>query len=47
MRGKTLKYPKREKYRPPIKKIEFKEEFITEEEHKKRIEKLKKLGLLK
>ena len=47
MGGKTLKYPKRAKYVPPVKKVEMKEEEISEEEHKRRLELLKTLGLVK
>ncbi len=46
-RGKTIKYPKRQKYVPPQNKVEIKQEPVSEEEHRKRIEKLKELGLLK
>ena len=49
MGGKTLKFPKRRKYVPPIKKSEKSEEdkIISEEEHKKRVQMLKEMGLLK
>ncbi len=48
MGGKTLKYPVRQKYVPPEKKVEEKkEEPISDEEYKKRIEMLKKMGLIK
>lgn len=47
MGGKTLKFPVRAKYKPPVKKQEKKEETISEEEHQERINKLKELGLLK
>jgi len=49
MGGKRLKFPKRKKFVPgqdsPENKIEDKP--ISEEEHKKRIELLKSLGLVK
>jgi hypothetical protein len=48
MGGKTLKFPSRAKYVPPVKKNEeTKEKPISEEEHKERMELLKNLGLLK
>jgi len=48
MCGKTLKFPRRRKFIPPNEKNEeSKKEKINEEEHKKRIEKLKEMGLLK
>lgn len=51
MGGKSLKFPTRKKYVPPIKRLieesKEKEETITEEERKRRIEHLKSLGLLK
>jgi len=48
--GKTLKFPKRQRYRAPIKnnlEEPVKEEPVSEEEHKKRIEMLKRMGVLK
>ncbi|MDD5700281.1 MAG: hypothetical protein PHH00_03795 [Candidatus Nanoarchaeia archaeon] len=45
--GKTLKFPKRQKYIAPAGKVEEKKEEVSEEEHKARIEMLKKLGLVK
>jgi hypothetical protein len=49
--GKNLKFPKRGKYVPHIKRElsepEKKEEPVSEEEHQKRIELLKRLGVLK
>jgi len=48
MGGKRLKFPSRQKYRPPeqeAKKLE--EEKISEEEHEKRVKMLKELGLIK
>jgi len=49
MGGKTLKFPVRQKYvRPDRKNEESKEEApLSEEEEKKRIELLKRIGLLK
>ena len=50
MGGKRLKFPTRQKYVDPSKKVEFKEEDekpLDEDEHKKRLEMLKSLGLLK
>jgi len=49
MGGKTLKFPARRKFVPQIKKNEGSKEEkpIDEEEHKKRMEKLKELGLIK
>jgi hypothetical protein len=48
MGGKRLKFPKRAKYIAPGPKIEEKEEKpISEEEHNKRIDLLKSLGLVK
>jgi hypothetical protein len=47
MGGKTLKFPRRQKYKPVEKKVEMKEEEISEEEHEKRIKMLKELGLIK
>jgi len=47
MGGKRLKFPTRGKYVPPIEKVEMKENSVDEEEHKKRVEMLKQLGLLK
>ena len=48
MGGKRLKFPRRAKYVPPEKKNEEAEEKpVSEEEHKKRIELLKSLGILK
>ncbi len=48
MGGKTLKYPVRQKYVAPEKKVEEKpEEKVSDEEYKKRMEMLKKLGLVK
>ena len=48
MGGKTLKFPKRKKYIPPIEKNEnIKEEDISKEEHQARLNKLKEIGLLK
>jgi len=46
--GGTLKFPSRKKYVPedkPVPKLE--EKPISEEEHQRRIQKLKELGLLK
>jgi len=49
--GKTLKFPKRGKYVPYLKNTlgepAKKEEPVSEEEHKKRVEMMKKMGLLK
>jgi len=46
--GKTLKFPKRDKYRPPIKKNnKIEEKPVSETEHEERLKKLKELGLLK
>ncbi|MDP3027757.1 MAG: hypothetical protein Q8N63_08695 [Nanoarchaeota archaeon] len=48
MGGKRLKFPSRAKYVPPEKKSEeIEEEQVSEEEHKKRIEMLKRIGILK
>lgn len=47
MGGKRLKFPRRAKYVPPIKSGEVEEEEVSEEEHKKRLEMLKSLGLIK
>lgn len=49
MGGKRLKFPARQKYVPPVKKNgeEKEEEPISEEEHKKRVELLKSLGIIK
>ncbi|MCX8158839.1 MAG: hypothetical protein N3D20_00915 [Candidatus Pacearchaeota archaeon] len=47
MGGKTLKFPKRKKFVREQKEGEVKETLITEEEHKKRVDLLKSLGLLK
>lgn len=47
-KGKTIKYPKRQKYRAPIRRNnESEQKPISEEEHKKRLEMLKKMGILK
>jgi len=46
MSKNTINYPSRKKYIPVSKKIEVKEEVISEEEHKKRIALLKNLGLV-
>ena len=46
--GKTLKFPKRQKYIAPTPKGEDSEaKPLSEEEHKKRLELLKSLGLVK
>jgi len=49
MGGKTLKFPKRKKYVPPIKENSDTkgEGRISEEEHQKRVQILKEMGLLK
>jgi len=47
MGGKTLKFPTRKKYQAPDKKIDVEEKPVSEEEHQKRIQMLKDLGLLK
>jgi hypothetical protein len=47
MGGKTLKFPKRKKFVAGQKESEVKEEPISEEEHKKRIELLKQMGIVK
>lgn len=50
MGGKRLKFPSRQKYVDPSKDNKFEdreEKPITEEEHKKRVELLKSLGILK
>jgi hypothetical protein len=47
MGGKTLKFPKRKKFVAEQDKQEVKEEPISEEEHKKRIELLKQMGIVK
>lgn len=47
MGGKRLKFPVRGKYVPPVEKVEMKEKPVDEEEHKRRLEMLKQLGLLK
>ena len=47
MGGKTLKFPKRKKFVAGQDKQEVKEEPISEEEHKKRIELLKQMGIVK
>jgi hypothetical protein len=47
MGGKTLKYPKRAKYVPPKNSVKLEEESVSEEEHKKRMELLKQIGILK
>jgi len=49
MGGKRLKFPKRRKFVPgqDTPEGEIKEKPISEEEHKKRIELLKSLGLVK
>jgi hypothetical protein len=48
MGGKTLKYPVRQKFKPQEKKVEEKpEEKISDEEYQRRIEMLKKMGLIK
>ena len=47
MSKNTVKYPSRKKYLAPVKEGEVKEEVISEEEHKKRLEKLRALGLIK
>ena len=47
MGGKRLKFPTRGKYVPPVKKVDFEQKPVDEEEHKKRVEMLKQLGLLK
>jgi hypothetical protein len=47
MGGKTLRFPKRKKFVAEQKEGEVKEEPISEEEHRKRIEILKSMGLVK
>ena len=50
MGGKRLKFPVRQKYVDESKFSKFQEETkeeVSEEEHQKRIEMLKKMGLLK
>ncbi len=47
MGGKTLKYPVRQKYKPQDKTVDMPEEKVSDEEYKKRMEMLKKLGLVK
>lgn len=49
MGGKTLRFPKRKKFVPEDKNAggENDEKPISEEEHKKRVELLKSLGLVK
>lgn len=50
MGGKILKYPVRGKYKPYTKKTDpsfEKEDNIDSEEHKKRVDILKQLGLIK
>ena len=49
MGGKSLKFPRRKKYVPQKFKQDkiTEEETISEEEHKKRIAKLREIGLLK
>ena len=51
MGGKRLKFPRRQKYVPRIKrelgKPEEKEGPVSEEEHKRRLEMLKRMGVLK
>jgi len=47
MGGKTLKFPRRQKYVPPEKKVEMEEEEVSDEEHERRIKMLKELGLIK
>lgn len=49
MGGKRLKFPSRKKFVSSAGDIEFKkeEESVSDEEHKKRLEMLKKLGLIK
>jgi len=47
MGGKSLKFPKRQKYRPYVKREPVEEKPITEEEHKKRLDYLKSLGVIK
>lgn len=48
MGGKRLKFPRRQKYVPPVKKEEAKGDApVSEEEHKKRMEYLKKLRIVK
>jgi len=49
MGGKNLKFPARKKYVTPDMKFEKdkKEKSVSEEEHNKRVELLKNLGLLK
>jgi len=46
-KGKTLKYPKRKKYVPPSQSVKLEDEPINEEEHKKRLELLRQIGILK
>ena len=47
MGGKTLKFPKRKKFQKEQKEGEVQQAQITEEEHKKRVELLKSLGIVK
>jgi len=47
MGGKTLRFPKRGKYVAPSEKVEEKKEEVSPEEHAKRLELLKSLGLVK
>lgn len=47
MGGKTLKFPSRRKYVPPIKEVEQEKTNISQEEHEKRIKMLKEMGLIK
>ncbi len=47
MGGKTLRFPKRKKFVPGDKKASEENKPISEEEHKKRVELLKSLGLVK
>ena len=47
MGGKTLKFPKRKKFVAGQDKPEVEEKPVSEEEHKKRIELLKSMGIVK
>ena len=48
MGGKRLKFPARQKYKPPVKEEEQKEEKpISDEEHEKRLKLLKDMGIIK
>jgi hypothetical protein len=47
MSKNTINYPTRKKYIPKAKDIEVQEKIISEEDHKKRMDLLRNLGLVK